>query len=74
MALTGPDGEDLERLHRFVFGVEDGPTGPRFACGVAEYFQFLSACGPLEDETFRAICSRRRRPHRFATACCRPRQ
>lgn len=61
MKLTRSDGEVWNEYIACVFSVEDDSAGPRIHLGVAEYFQFLSACGPLEDETFRSIGSRRRR-------------
>jgi hypothetical protein len=61
LSLTDKDGEPWNELLAVVFGVDETEQGPRLRLGVAEYFQFLSACGPLEDETYRAVRHRWRR-------------
>ncbi|HEX5496087.1 MAG TPA: hypothetical protein VFX70_16080 [Mycobacteriales bacterium] len=55
------DGAVWNDLLACAAGVGDGPKGPRIRLIMAEYFQFLSACGSLEDETYDAIRGRNRR-------------
>jgi hypothetical protein len=57
--MTDKSGEPWNDLIACSDGVAETDTGPRIQLQVAEYFQYLSACGPLEDETFRAVRSAR---------------
>jgi hypothetical protein len=59
LSITDESGEPWNDLIACVAGIRETGDGPRIELRLAEYFQFLSACGPLEDETYRAIRSRR---------------
>lgn len=54
------DGEEWNDLHAWARRIVETPTDVRIEVGVCEYFQYMSACGGLEDETYAAI--RQRRP------------
>lgn|GEM_PF-3858553 len=79
LSLSAEGGEPWNELLACVFAVEEGEDGPTLQLGVAEYFQFLSACGSLEDETYAAVRHPRRRtrlrdrvlPSAAAAATCR---
>ncbi|MFC5754444.1 hypothetical protein [Actinomadura rugatobispora] len=51
------DGEPWNDLIAVVQKIRETPDGPRIEIALAEYFQFLSACGALEDETYAAVRS-----------------
>ncbi|GAA1556100.1 hypothetical protein GCM10009789_06830 [Kribbella sancticallisti] len=55
LSLTDRHGEPWNDLIACAKGVSETEAGPRIQLQVAEYFQYLSACGPLEDETYRAV-------------------
>jgi hypothetical protein len=55
------DGEPWNDLHACALKVEETPNGPRIEVGVCEYFQYMSVCGALEDETYAAVERRRAR-------------
>ena len=60
--LDGVTGdEEWNDLIAGVAGVDPGPDGPRIRVMLAEYYQFLSSCGALEDETYAAVRRRFRR-------------
>ncbi|MBK3632084.1 hypothetical protein JHN52_03755 [Streptomyces sp. MBT97] len=60
--LEGVSGgpEEWNDLLACAERIEETPNGPRIKVHLAEYFQYLSSCGSLEDETYDAI----RRPGR----------
>ncbi|WP_330275155.1 hypothetical protein OG205_05560 [Lentzea sp. NBC_00516] len=54
--MSGVDGDEVwNDLLVCVKGIDDTKGRPRISVHLAEYFQYLSACGALEDETYRAI-------------------
>lgn len=61
LSLTDKNGDPWNDLIACAAGVVETDAGPRIQLQVAEYFQYLSACGPLEDETYRAVRSGRAR-------------
>lgn len=56
--LTNPDGSEWNELIASVSHVADEAGRPKIYVQVADYFQFLSACFPIEDETYRVVGSR----------------
>ncbi|WP_141581107.1 hypothetical protein [Actinomadura sp. WMMA1423] len=59
LAVDDEDGEPWNDLLAVVQKVEETEDGPRITLAMAEYFQFLTACGALEDETYEAVRNRR---------------
>jgi hypothetical protein len=59
LSITDKNGDPWNDLIACVAGVREAEDGPHIDVQLAEYYQYLSACGPLEDETFRAIRNRR---------------
>lgn len=59
LSLTDKQGEPWNDLIACSAGVTETEAGPRIRLQLAEYFQYLSACGPLEDETYHAVRNRR---------------
>lgn len=55
LAVDDENGEPWNDPLAVVEKVEETDEGPRINLGLAEYFQFLSACGALEDETYAAV-------------------
>lgn len=54
------DGTPWNDLHACAASVEHSETGPKIKVIVAEYYQYLSMCGALEDETYAAARGRGR--------------
>jgi hypothetical protein len=61
LSLVDKFGDPWNDLIACAARVDETDAGPRIRLQVAEYFQYLSACGPLEDETYRAVRKRRSR-------------
>jgi hypothetical protein len=59
--LTNDKGEEWNDLIASVAGIVDDRGAPKIKIQLAEYYQFLTACFPLEEETYRAIRNSRRR-------------
>lgn len=55
LAVADEGGEPWNDLIACAAGVTDSASGPRVRLILARYFQYLSACGPIEDETYAAI-------------------
>jgi hypothetical protein len=55
LAVDDENGEPWNDLLSVVQEVEETDDGPRIKLALAEYFQFLTACGALEDETYAAV-------------------
>ncbi len=55
LMVVDEDGQPWNDLMAVVSRIEETPNGPRIKLILAEYFQFLSACGALEDETYAAV-------------------
>ncbi|SNS46934.1 hypothetical protein [Actinomadura mexicana] len=54
-AVDDENGESWNDLLAVVQEVRETDDGPRIKLALAEYFQFLTACGALEDETYAAV-------------------
>jgi hypothetical protein len=61
LTVVDDAGEPWNDLMCVVDQVERTADGPRIRLILAEYFQFLSACGALEDETYAAVRNPRAR-------------
>ncbi|MFE0027371.1 hypothetical protein [Amycolatopsis sp. NPDC059021] len=55
LAVEDEGGEPWNELLACAAGVTEDGSGPRVRLVLARYFQYLSACGPIEDETYAAI-------------------
>lgn len=55
LAVDDENGEPWNDLLAVVQEVRETDDGPRIELALAEYFQFLTACGALEDETYAAV-------------------
>lgn len=55
LAVDDENGEPWNDLLAVVQEVRETDDGPRIKLAMAEYFQFLTACGALEDETYAAV-------------------
>lgn len=55
LAVVDESGEPWNELLACAAGIEESASGPRVRLVLAQYFQYLSACGPIEDETYAAI-------------------
>jgi hypothetical protein len=55
LVVDDEDGEPWNDLLSVVSEVRETDDGPRIKLAMAEYFQFLAACGALEDETYAAV-------------------
>lgn len=51
VGIDSPQGQLWNDDLLYVRRLSLSPSGPRLSLGVATYFQYLSACGSLEDET-----------------------
>jgi len=61
LAVADEAGEPWNEWLACAAGVTETAAGPRIRLVLARYFQYLSACGPIEDETYAAIAKRSRR-------------
>jgi hypothetical protein len=59
LAVDDENGEPWNDLLAVVVEVQETEEGPRIRLALAEYFQFLTACGALEDETYAAVRNRK---------------
>lgn len=57
LSLVDESGDPWNDLIACALGIYESSEGPRIRVSLGEYFQFLSACGPLEDETYTATRS-----------------
>ncbi|MGW3766502.1 hypothetical protein [Actinomadura verrucosospora] len=55
LAVDDENGEPWNDLLAVVQEVRETDDGPRIKLALAEYFQFLTACGAIEDETYAAV-------------------
>lgn len=55
LAVDDENGEPWNDLLSVVQEIRETDDGPRIKLALAEYFQFLTACGALEDETYAAV-------------------
>lgn len=55
LAVDDENGEPWNDLLAVVQEVQETEDGPLIKLALAEYFQFLTACGALEDETYAAV-------------------
>jgi hypothetical protein len=58
--VRNQDGAPWNDLHACAANVKDTDSGPQIKVVLAEYFQYMSVCGALEDETYLASRSRTR--------------
>lgn len=70
LTVVDDSGEPWNEWLACAAGVEETGAGPHIRLVLARYFQYLSACGPIEDETYAAIAKpSRRTPLRDSVLC-----
>lgn len=70
ISLVSKEGDIWNDPLLCVSSISSNQISPRLTVEIAEYFQYLSACGALEEETYETIRKRRKRtPLRDKYAC-----